>query len=61
MVRLEYQLSPELVSPQERTAAVRGARVWLVSSQVAAWLANVAADIPDHALADLVHVTVEWR
>lgn len=45
----------------DRQAAAAAARAWLISGEVSRWLANVAADLPDHALNEHLHVTVEWR
>lgn len=59
--RRHYEVEQTAPYTAERQFQTNGARGWLVSAEVARWLANVAADIPEHAINETVTVTVEWR
>jgi hypothetical protein len=60
--RKEYQAPKTRPATPARSLVANQGRAWLISSEVAGWLANVAADIPDHALTTgQLTVTVEWK
>lgn len=61
MARKQYDVPDTLPATAERQAAATAARAWLISSELSTWLANVAADVPNHAVTEHIHVTVEWR